>query len=84
MDNYITKKTDLSLQIRVVKSTSFMISTKVQAVLVTQNQCQLILAEPQHTEKLLNVSFGTGFTTILRTIYKIMIVVKNKVVCHLT
>ena len=36
MDNYITKRAQLSLQIRIVKSTSFMISTKDQAILVTQ------------------------------------------------
>ena len=35
MDNYITKRAELPLQIRIVKSTSFMISTKGQAILVT-------------------------------------------------
>ena len=47
--NYITKRADLPLQIRIVKLTSFMISTNGQAILVTQKQCQLILGEPQHT-----------------------------------
>ena len=42
MDSYITKRAELSLQIRIVKSTSFMKSTKGQAILVTQKQCQLI------------------------------------------
>ena len=41
-DNYIPKRADLSLQISNVKSTSFMISTKGQAILVTQKQCQVI------------------------------------------
>ena len=67
MDNYITKRADLSLQIRIVKSTQFMISTKVQAILVTQKQCQVILGESQLTKKVLHVSFGMGFTTMLRT-----------------
>ena len=35
MDNYITKGADLSFQIRITKSTSFMISAKGQAILVT-------------------------------------------------
>ena len=48
MDNYITKRAELSLQIRIVKLTPFMISTKGQAILVTQKQSQLILGEPQH------------------------------------
>ena len=52
MDNYITKRADLSLQIRIVKPTSFMISRKGQSILVTQKQCQLILEEPQHTKKI--------------------------------
>ena len=43
MDIYVTEKADLSFQIRNIKSTSFMISTKCQAILVTQKQCQLIL-----------------------------------------
>ena len=77
MDNYITKRVDLSLQIRIIKSTSFMISTKGQTILLTQRQCQLILGEPQHTKKLLHVSFVKGFTKMLRTI---KIVVKDKVV----
>ena len=84
VDNYITKRTDLSLQIRNVSSTSFMISTKVQAILVTQKQCQLILGEPQNTKKLLHISFGMGFITVLRTRYKNVIVVKDKIVCHLS
>ena len=45
------KKAHLPLQLRIVKSTSFMISTKEQSILVTQNQCQLILEELQHTTK---------------------------------
>ena len=40
MDNYISKGAQLSLQIRIVKSTSFVISTIVQAILVTQKQSQ--------------------------------------------
>ena len=48
--NYITKRADLSLQIRIAKSTLFMISTTGQAILVTQKQCQLILGEPLHTK----------------------------------
>ena len=75
MDNYVTKRADVSLQLRIVKSTSFMISTKDQAILVTQEQCQLILGEPQHIKKLLQVSFGMGFRTMLRTTYKNVIVV---------
>ena len=43
MDIYVTEKADLSFQIRNIKSTSFMVSTKCQAILVTQKQCQLIL-----------------------------------------
>ena len=35
MDNYMTRRADLSLQIRTVKSTSFTIPTKGQAILVT-------------------------------------------------
>ena len=49
-DNYITKRAKLSLHIRIVKLTSFMISTKGQTILVTQKQCQLILGEPKHTK----------------------------------
>ena len=45
------KRAHLPLQLRIVKSTSFMISTKEQSILVTQNQCQLILEELQHTTK---------------------------------
>ena len=45
VDNGITKRAQLSLQIRIVKSTSFMIFTKGQAILVTQKKCQLILGE---------------------------------------
>ena len=48
-DNYITKRAELSLQIRIVKSTSLMTSTNNQVILVTQEKCQLILGEPQHT-----------------------------------
>ena len=36
MDNYITKRAKLSLQIKIVKSTPLMISTKRQAILVIQ------------------------------------------------
>ena len=75
MYNYITKRAELSLQIRIVKSTSFIISTSGQAILVTQKQSQLILREPKHTKTLLHVSFDMGFTTMLRTIYKHVIVV---------
>ena len=78
MDNY--KSTDLSLQIRIVNSTSLMTSTKGQVILVTQKQCQLLLGEPQHTKKLMHASFDMGFTTVLRTPYKNVIVVKYKVV----
>ena len=35
MDNYVTKRADLSLQRRIVKSTSFMISAKGETILVT-------------------------------------------------
>ena len=84
MDSYITRRAELSSQIRIAKSTSFMISTKGQAILVTQKQCQLILGEPQHTKKILLVSFHIKFTTMLRTTYKNVIVVKDKIVCHLT
>ena len=38
IDNYITKRVDLSLQIRIVKSKSFIISTEGQAIPVTQKQ----------------------------------------------
>ena len=55
MNNYITKRADLSLQIRIAKSASFMISTKDLAILVSQKQCHLILRESQHTKKLLHV-----------------------------
>ena len=82
MDNY--KSIDLSLQIRIVNSTSFMISTMGQVILVTQKQCQLLLGEPQHKKKLMHVSFDMGFKTVLRTLHKNVIVVKYKVVCHLT
>ena len=41
IDNYITKRAGLSLQIKIVKSTSLIISTKGQAILGTQKQCQL-------------------------------------------
>ena len=75
MDNYITKIADLSLQIRIVKSTSFMISMKGQVILVTQKQRQLLLGKPQHTKSLPHAS-------MLRTTYKNVIVVKDKVVCH--
>ena len=44
--NYITKRAEFSLQIRIVKSTLFMIPAKNQAILVTQKQCQFILGEP--------------------------------------
>ena len=37
MDNYITKRTDSSLEIVTVKSTRFMISTKGQTILVTMS-----------------------------------------------
>ena len=47
------------------------------------NTSQLILGESQHTKKLLPVSFGMGFTTMLRTTYKNVIVIKDKVVCHI-
>ena len=67
MHSYITKRAELSLQIRIVKLISFMISTKGQAVLV----------------KLLQVSFNIEFTTILQTTYKYVILVKDKVICHL-
>ena len=42
IDNYITKRADLPLQIRIVKSTSFMISAKGQVILVIEKQFQLI------------------------------------------
>ena len=84
MDSYITRRAELSSQLRIAKSTSFMISTKGQAILVTQKQCQLILGEPQHTKKILLVSFHIKFTTMLRTTYKNVIVVKDKIVCHQT
>ena len=83
MDSYVTKRAELSLPIKIVKLTSFMISTKGRAVLLTQKQCQLILGEPHHTKKVLRVSFNMGFTTMLRTTYKNVILVKDKVVCHL-
>ena len=35
MDNYMAKRVDLSLQLRIVNPTSFLISTKGQAILVT-------------------------------------------------
>ena len=41
------------------------------------------LGEPQHTKKFLHISFGLGFTTILQSTYKNLIVVKDKVVFHL-
>ena len=44
--NYITKRPEFSLQIRIVKSALFMIPAKNQAILVTQKQCQFILGEP--------------------------------------
>ena len=68
MNNYITKKADLSLWIRIVKS-SFMIYAKGQAILVFQKECRLILREPQHTKKLLQVSFGI-FNDVLDYIQK--------------
>ena len=48
MDNYIAKRAEFSLQIRIVKSTLFMISTQDLVILLTQKQCQLILGEPKH------------------------------------
>ena len=78
-----TKRAHLPLQLRIVKSTSFIISTKEQSILVTQKQCQLILGELQHTRKQLHVSFDLGFKTMLPTTCKNVIVVKDKVVCHL-
>ena len=55
MDNYITKRAELS--IRIDKFASFMISPKSQMILVTKKQWQLMLGEPQHTKKLQPVFF---------------------------
>ena len=60
-----------------------MIFTKGEATPVTLKQCQLILGEPLHTKKLLHVSFGMGFTTMLPTTYKNVIVVKDLSFCCL-
>ena len=61
-----------------------MIFAKGQPILVTEKQCQHTLGKPQHKKKFLHVSFDMGFTTMLRTSYKNVIVVKDKVVYHLT
>ena len=55
-------------------------------VIIQTSHSKAVSAHFERTpiKKLLHVSFSMGFTTMLETTYKNVIVVKHKVVCHLT